>query len=403
MKRQIHVFLILFFLFISTYYINQASADECPVGLVDTEVGYCIDIGVRDTMEDWHSSNLHCRDAGDRLCSFSEMHYACTRAIVVFPFPSEWSDNFGFESGKAFLPCSDSESTLPTELIPFRCCRDMATLCGNGVIDDDEICDSNFQVCTTGDGYQGTEVCFAECDGFDACMSDDSCGDGDINGPELCDTDPIDCTIGDGYSGTRECQPDCLSAGPCTTDESCGDGILNGNEECDDGNTNPGDGCDQNCKDEPTNIMIWIEAENFTSIVSPMSVSGDGSASGGQFIQVPNGEGSSFTPGSVMTTYFVNLSQGGSFVLWGRSMAHNGLDDSFFVQIDNGQIHFWEVERDGDWFWDQINSRFGPDPVIFSLGPGGHIIKIIRRDDGTKLDKMLLTDDLSFMPTGFGM
>ena len=64
------------------------------------------------------------------------------------------------------------------------------------------------------------------------CGSSPVCGDGTVEGLEQCDdgnTNP-----GDG------CDENCIA-------EVCGNGVLQSGEECDDGNTNPGDGCDENC------------------------------------------------------------------------------------------------------------------------------------------------------------
>jgi len=114
--------------------------------------------------------------------------------------------------------------------------------CGNGLPEGTESCDdgmlngtgeaqcladcSDRQLC--GDGEQnGTEVCDDGVDngtGQDACLADCTgrqvCGDGTTDGTEICD-DGIDNGTGDGF---------CLS--DCSATQSCGDGILNGNELC---------------------------------------------------------------------------------------------------------------------------------------------------------------------------
>ena len=54
------------------------------------------------------------------------------------------------------------------------------------------------------------------------------------------------------------------------------------------------------------------------------------------------------------------------------------------------------------WHWDKVNDYEILDPVPFSLTPGVHTIKVKLREDGTKLDKMLLTNDINFVPRGKG-
>ena len=77
-------------------------------------------------------------------------------------------------------------------------------------------------------------------------------------------------------------------------------------------------------------------------------------------------------------------------------------DDSFFVQIDNGADNLWDIERTGNWAWDRASNRGGADPVIFSLSAGSHTISIKVREDGTKIDKLLLTNDMGYSPAGLG-
>ena len=47
-----------------------------------------------------------------------------------------------------------------------------------------------------------------------------------------------------------------------------------------------------------------------------------------------------------------------------------------------------------------VNDRDILDPVRFVLPAGVHTIKIKLREDGTKLDKMLLTNDIHYVPSG---
>jgi hypothetical protein len=60
------------------------------------------------------------------------------------------------------------------------------------------------------------------------------------------------------------------------------------------------------------------------------------------------------------------------------------------------------VETGKKWHWDVINNRDMADPVKFFLTEGTHTIKVRLREDGTKLDKLLLTNNLNFVPSGEG-
>ena len=88
--------------------------------------------------------------------------------------------------------------------------------------------------------------------------------------------------------------------------------------------------------------------------------------------------------------------------MWGRVKISGKKDNSFFLEIDNGYDNLWEISSGNSWHWDAVNFRDRVDPVILTLFEGKHTIKVKLREDGTKLDKLLLTNDVSFIPSGEG-
>ena len=93
-------------------------------------------------------------------------------------------------------------------------------LCGDGVIDGDEVCDDGVN-----DGSYGG--CAVDCGALGP-----ACGDGVVNGPEGCD---------DGNDVDDDaCTNSCVPAG-------CGDGVLQEGEACDDGNDDDSDDCLSTC------------------------------------------------------------------------------------------------------------------------------------------------------------
>jgi hypothetical protein len=103
-----------------------------------------------------------------------------------------------------------------------------------------------------------------------------------------------------------------------------------------------------------------------------------------------------------MATYTLNISIGGDYILWGRVSVSDKKNNSFFVQIDGGVNHLWEIKPGNKWHWDQVNNRDRDDPAKFILTEGLHTIKVKLREDGTKLDKLLLTNNVNFVPKSKG-
>ncbi len=265
-------------------------------------------------------------------------------------------------------------SLIPTDTLA-------AAICGNGIPEPPEACD---------DGNLVSE------DGCSNACAREYCGDNITQsglGEECDGTATASCVTAVGYAGAKSCQPTCLFSA-CVATEYCGDNIVQGPEECDDGNTFGGDGCSVTCLTEitGTNSGLTVETENTASLVDPMQLAFDATASGGKFIHVPNGTGSSTsTPGSGLASYFLKVPATGIYVLWGRVIAPSGSDDSFFAQINDGADIRWDLVNGATWHWTKLNASF-------ALVTGTHVIKIKQREDGARLDQLILTSDPDFIP-----
>jgi poly(beta-D-mannuronate) lyase len=149
---------------------------------------------------------------------------------------------------------------------------------------------------------------------------------------------------------------------------------------------------------------IWIEAES-GSITSPMQVGTDAAASGGSYIAVAVGNNSNSSPPTTgVATYNFNVTAAGTHKVWARVIAPTTSDDSFWMRMDGGAWIRWnEVSLGSSWHWDDLrNSDAGNAVVTFNLSAGSHTFQVGYREDGTLLDRLLITNDLTFIPTGTG-
>jgi hypothetical protein len=147
---------------------------------------------------------------------------------------------------------------------------------------------------------------------------------------------------------------------------------------------------------EPGADSIWLETE-WGQLNHPMQVVQDPSSASGAYIWIPNGGG---TGGTV--SYQFSVPQAGNYVIWGRVLAVNGLDDSFFVSVDGGSDALWDTQIATAWVWDRVSHRNGADPMTYYLQAGSHTLLIKQREDGTKIDKILITADMGYIPVGMG-
>lgn len=136
------------------------------------------------------------------------------------------------------------------------------------------------------------------------------------------------------------------------------------------------------------NTSVYLESESGT-LNSPMQAATDASASGGQYVWVPNGTGND-GPGYVELSFSVPAA--GDYYLWGKVIAPNGTDNSFYVAMDGGANYTWSISGEPtSWTWDKINT--------YALNAGTHTVRVKQREDGTKLDQLWITNEVGGTPT----
>ncbi len=132
---------------------------------------------------------------------------------------------------------------------------------------------------------------------------------------------------------------------------------------------------------------LELEAEE-GNLNPPMQVGSDGNASGGQYIEVPNGNGNN---GAGAAQYAFNLSSGGEYYVWGRVLPATHSDNSFYVSMDGAADVTWSTDPGSNWVWSQVGQSY-------ILSAGSHQLLIKQREDGSKLDRLIITDDASYVP-----
>jgi hypothetical protein len=144
----------------------------------------------------------------------------------------------------------------------------------------------------------------------------------------------------------------------------------------------------------PQLVTMSVEAESGI-ITSPMMIQSSVTASGGQFVVVPEGSGNTFDdvtnggPGQVSLPF--DIPQGGTYALWARTIAPNGGSDSFYVTSGSSLISEWLVPTSAAWKWTKVAEVF--------VGAGAFNVEFRHREDGTQLDKVILSNDLAFVPS----
>ena len=157
-------------------------------------------------------------------------------------------------------------------------------------------------------------------------------------------------------------------------------------------------------------FMVYIDAEDVGDLQAPLEVREKKGAFGGKYVVAPQGIGND---GNGFARYAFEVPKNDTYYFWGRVIAADGGNDSFFWSIDDlnpisvencdgetpgDQVHIWDTGNLLlDWAWSKLDSRncdggAGQDQLAVKLKKGIYTLNIIQREDGTELDGILVTD-----------
>ncbi len=146
---------------------------------------------------------------------------------------------------------------------------------------------------------------------------------------------------------------------------------------------------------------IYEEAES-AFLAAPMTRRTVTGASGGAAVGTDTRDGGS-------ATFSVSTATAGTYYLWARVIARDGDHDSFFVSWDGGLEDVFDAGEEqwsASWQWVRLNGRGASgtpasvNPRTLNLSVGTHSVRFRGRETGTLLDRIALTTDAAFRPSG---
>ncbi len=141
---------------------------------------------------------------------------------------------------------------------------------------------------------------------------------------------------------------------------------------------------------QTTREIVKFEAESAERYTAPFVVRPDAKATGNAFLIAPNGAGENGE-----AVYKFELNNSGDYYIWARTIAPNGMDDSFFFEINWGSRWVWDVPHSSEWKWNPVSSG----SRAIKMNKGWNEIKLIEREDGTMIDAFVVTNDPNYVPT----
>jgi hypothetical protein len=154
-------------------------------------------------------------------------------------------------------------------------------------------------------------------------------------------------------------------------------------------------------------LPICFEAESADRITPPMELireAGPGNpdrqaalktASGKAFLEIPQGKGNPPEVKAGDAVYTLDIPAAGRYILWCRVWWSDVCSNSFTMQInDNPPFSFGQDAIYGRWHWVKAPPRLKQ----LTLDAGSHVLTVMNREDGVRIDQILLTADSRFVP-----
>lgn len=152
---------------------------------------------------------------------------------------------------------------------------------------------------------------------------------------------------------------------------------------------------------------VCLEAESGAQVTAPMRVvnavdaTNAGAvvtgASGGKYLEIPKGAGHSTGTNEGSAQVSFELDRAGDYVLWCRVYWLSECNSSFTMALDGAlPFTFGKDATYNTWHWVKAPPRLKQ----LTLAQGKHTLTIRQRQDGVRLDQILLVLDKQYVPVG---
>ena len=140
--------------------------------------------------------------------------------------------------------------------------------------------------------------------------------------------------------------------------------------------------------------FVLLECERVESVEAPFAVAADEQASGGKCVVLPRPATGKKNLGGMASLRF-RVCTPGSYRLWARVWWTDGCGNSFRLKLNGKRLP--TVGQDGtykSWHWVDLKMR------TLKLAPGEHVLEILGKEDGIKIDQFFLTTNTRYIPAG---
>ncbi len=101
-------------------------------------------------------------------------------------------------------------------------------------------------------------------------------------------------------------------------------------------------------------------------------------------------------------SYNFTIGTAGNYTVWTRMLAANSNSDSFWLKMDNQpavKVGDGNIAYNSYGWLNHINGDLS-QKISFNLTVGTHTLQFVGRESGARIDRILVTNDLAYFPTG---
>jgi len=145
-------------------------------------------------------------------------------------------------------------------------------------------------------------------------------------------------------------------------------------------------------------VKICFEAETAEQLEAPMALVTNGiEGASGTYLEIPEGAGNPPKVTAGKAVFSFEVPEDGQFTLWCRVWWEGECSNSFTVTVDDQPgFLFGENATYKVWHWVKYPVSRTTAPI--RLTKGRHTLTFHNREDGVRLDQVLLSADRRFVP-----
>jgi len=148
----------------------------------------------------------------------------------------------------------------------------------------------------------------------------------------------------------------------------------------------------------PSSARVTLTLEAYTaSLTGFMAYGSEGGMEEDSYFYVPSGYGNNYMiPPSSAASFTVDFNEKDNYVIWAKVKSPTPSNQSSYVYNGKGKWFVWDAGVHESWTWVQVSNAGAA--ILFPFEIGVNEFKIAWLQDNVKVEKLIITNDLSFVP-----